>query len=46
MDELKIPKNEDFFSCSTTKSHNEKISEFDRQSEIELANFKLELLRG
>ena len=29
MNELKIPNNDDFFSCSTTKSHHEKISSVD-----------------
>lgn len=46
MNELKISNNDNFFSCSTTKSHHEKISRFDSESEGELSNFQLELLRG
>ena len=46
MNELKISNNDNIFSCSTTKSNNEKILRFDSESEAEISNFKLELLRG
>lgn len=46
MEELKISNNLDLYSCSTTKSHHEKISKFNSESEAELSNFKLELLQG